>query len=115
MSYIFMRSDERIQKHKDEINKLDITTIELEKIKTELITNRTNKYIEFFSNPIDICSNFYPIEYFKRQIFIGGLTYKIDEITNIIRILQDSIKKEYKYIDDIIEEQKLIDNIPDNV
>ena len=110
-----MRSDERIQQHKDEINKLDSTSQELEKLKTELIINRSNKYIEFFSNPIDICSNFYPIEYFKRQIFIGGLTYKIDEISNIIRILQDSIKKEYKYIDNIIEEQKLINDIPDTI
>ena len=115
MSYIFMKSDERIQKHKDEINKLNSTSQELEKIKTELISNRSNKYIEFFSSPIDICSDRYPIEYFKRQIFISGLTYKIDEVTNIIRILQDSIEKQEKYIDNIIKEQKIIEDIPDNV
>ena len=113
MSYIFMRSDERIKSHQDAIDKIIITKQELEKIQKQKLLLRTDKYIEYFSKPYDI--DYYQIEFFKRQLYIGSISHEINEINSIIKILDDGINKENEYINNIKEEQKLINDIPDTI
>lgn len=101
MNNLVIEKELSIINTKEEIEKLMYTIDELEKLRLDLIKQRSEKYDEQFTKQFE--SKNEQLEYFKRCLITTALNTELSEINTIISILRQRVDEKNDFINRVTE------------